>query len=53
MCNGIVKFTNNIATNVTSSVSSTVPTNCDDKKVRYKMDNYILHIVLLVIMLPF
>ena len=40
-------MTNTISTNVASSVSI----KFDDKKVRYKMDYYILHKVLLVIIL--
>ena len=42
-------MTNTISTNVTSTVS----TNSDDKKVKYKMGSYILHTVLLVIILLF
>ena len=45
------------ATNVTNSISinvtSTVPINSDDKKVKYKMNRYILHTVILVIILLF
>ena len=39
-----IKMTNIIATNVTK--------NCHREKVRYKIDCYIFHTVLLVIMLP-
>ena len=49
MCNEIINITSNIPTNVTSTVSI----NSDDKKLRYKMDYYILDIVLLVIILLF
>ena len=41
------KMTNTIATTVTS----TLLTNSDDKKVRYKIDRYILRTVLLAIIL--
>ena len=40
-------MTNTIATNATSTMSI----NCHNKKVRYKIDCYILHTVLLVIIL--
>ena len=49
MCYEIIRVTNNVSTNVTSAVSL----NYDDKKVRYKMDCYILHTFLLVIILIF
>ena len=50
LSNTILKnMTNTISTNVTSNVS----TNSDDKKVRYKIDCYILHTFLLVIILLF
>ena len=42
-----MKTKNTIATNVTSTASI----NCYSKKVRYKIDCYIVHIVLLVIIL--
>ena len=46
-----------VSTNVTNaiptSVTSTVSINYDDKKVRYKMDCYILCTVLLMIILLF
>ena len=48
-CNGIIKITSNIPTNVTSTVSI----NSDDKKARCKMNYYVLHTVLLVIVLLF
>ena len=51
------KMTNNISANVTNTlptnVMSNVPTKFSNKKVRYTMDCYNLHIVLLVIMLLF
>ena len=47
--------TNTIPVNMTNSMSinatSTASINCADKKVRYKMDCYILHTFLLVITL--
>ena len=39
---------NDLSPNVTSIVL-----NSDDEKVRYKMDSYILHVVLLVVKLLF
>ena len=41
-------MTNSMSINATSTASI----NCADKKVRYKMDCYILHTFLLVIILP-
>ena len=50
-----INVTNTITTYVTNTIStnvvSTVSLYSDDKKVRYNMDYYILHTVLLVIML--
>ena len=40
-----------LSTKMTNTVTINVSTNSDGKKVRYKMDCYILHTVLLVIML--
>ena len=52
-----INVTNTITTYVTNTIStnvvSTVSLYSDDKKVRYNMDYYILHTVLLVIMLLF
>ena len=42
-----------MANNVSKNASSTVSTNADDKKVRHKLDCYIFHTVLLVIILIF
>ena len=36
-------------TNISTNVTSTMSTNSDGKRVRYKIDCYILHTVLLVI----
>ena len=56
-CNEIINATDCASTNVTSiistNVTSTMLTNSDDKKVRYKMDSYILLPVLIVIILIF
>ena len=38
---------------ITDNVTSTLPIHFDDKKVRYKMGCYILHIILLLIKLLF
>ena len=40
-----------VSKNVTNTILTNVSTNSDGKKVRYKMDCYILRIVLLVIIL--
>ena len=40
-----------VSTEMTNTIATNVSTNSDGKKVRYKMDCYILHTVLLVIML--
>ena len=55
--NEIIYVMNILSTNVLSTVlanvRSTILTNSDDEKLRYKMECYILHIVLLVIILLF
>ena len=43
----------NVANTILANVTSTMLTNSDDKKVRYKIDYYIMHTVLLVIILLF
>ena len=65
MCDEIINVTdsvstivrNSISTNVTStmptSIVSTVSINSDDKRLRYKMDCYILCTLLLVAILLF
>ena len=40
-----------VSTKMTNTVATNVWINCHDEKVRYKMDCYILHTVLLVIIL--
>ena len=59
-CNEIINATDDIPTNMTNvtntiptNVTSTVSINSGDKKVRYKMDSYILLALLLVIILLF
>ena len=56
-CDEIIYIMDTVSTNVTSTKSanamSTMLTNSDDKKVRYKMDCYILQTILLVIILIF
>ena len=53
MCDEIINVTDSVSTNLTNTVltnvTSTVSTNFDDKKVIYKIDCYILQLVLLVI----
>ena len=65
MCNEIINATDNVLAteanaipeNMTNSTSTnvtyTMPTNSDGKKVRYKIDFYILHALLKVILLLF
>ena len=53
MCDEIINDSDSVSTNVLASVRSTVSRNFNNKKVRYKMDCDILHIVLLVIILLF
>ena len=40
-----------VSTRKTNTIATNVTKNCHSKKVRYKIDCYILHTVLLVIML--
>ena len=47
LCDEIMYATDSVSTNVTNTVSI----NSDDSKVRYKMDCYIFHNFLLVIIL--
>ena len=57
VCDEIIYVTDIVSTSVTSIISvnvvSTMLTISNDKKVRYKMDCYILHTVLLAIILLF
>ena len=65
MCDEFINSTHSVSTNVTNAiqtnmtniistnVTSTLSMDSDDKKVRYKMDCYILHAILLVIILLF
>ena len=65
LCDKIINATDSVATNVTNTMStnvinttwtnvgSIVSINSDDKKVRYKIDCCILHMILLVIILLF
>ena len=41
-----------VSTKMTNTIATNVIKNCHIKKVIYKIDCYILHIVLLVIILP-
>ena len=40
-----------ISTKITNSIATNVSINCRSKKVRYKIDFYVLHAVLLAIIL--
>ena len=56
LCDEIIKAMDSVSTNVTNisaNVTSTMLTKSGDKKVRYKMDCYILHKVLSGITLLF
>ena len=57
MCEEIINVTDSASTNVTNTISanvtSTVPITSDDKKVRYKIDCYILRTFLLATILLF
>ena len=53
MCDQIINDVESLTTIVLTNVTSTVLTNSHNKKVRYKMDCYILQTVLLVIILLF
>ena len=56
LCDEIIKAMDSVSTNVTNisaNVTSTMLTKSSKKKVRYKMDCYILHKVLSVITLLF
>ena len=65
MCDEIINAADSVSTNVTNTIPtnmrntlatnviSTVSTNSNDKKIRYKMHCYILHLFLLVIIVLF
>ena len=47
----IISVMENVSTKITNTIATNVSTNFEDKNVRYKVDCYILHTVLLVIKL--
>ena len=49
----IINTADNLSINVSAIIMRTVSTNFQNKKGRYKMDCYILHTVLLLIILLF
>ena len=57
MCDEIISVTGSVSPNVASTISTNVTCtksiNSDDKKLRYKMNSYILHKFLIVIKLLF
>ena len=54
VCNETTCVMNSVSANtISTNVTSTVSIYSDDKKVRHKMDCYILHIFLFVTMLVF
>ena len=53
MCDEIINDANSVSRNVPTNVTSTILTNFHNKKVRYKIDFYVLHTVLLVTILLF
>ena len=48
-CDEIISAMDMISTKLTNIIATNVPINSDDKKVRYKIDCYILHTYLIVI----
>ena len=50
-CDEILSVMDIASTKITNTIAKNVSINSDDKKVRYKIDCYILHAVLLVIIL--
>ena len=52
VCNKIINVTDSVSSIVTNTnVTSTMSINSDDKKVRDKMDCYVLHTFLLLIVI--
>ena len=49
--NEIIPVMDIVSKNMTNTIAGNVSINSDDKKVRYKLNCYILHIVLLLIIL--
>ena len=47
----IISVMENVSTKITNTIATNVSTNFEDKNVRYKIDCYILHTILLVIKL--
>ena len=50
-CDEPISVMDIVSTKMTNTTSANVSINCQSKKVRYKIDCYILHTVLLVIIL--
>ena len=50
-CDEIMHVMDIVSTKMTNAIATNVSINSDGKKVRYKIDSYILHTVLLVIIL--
>ena len=48
-CDEIIDVMDIVWTKITNTIATNKSINSDDKKVRYKIDCYILHIVLLMI----
>ena len=48
-CDQIIHVMDIVWTKITNTIATNKSINSDDKKVRYKIDWYILHIVLLMI----
>ena len=53
MCDSIVNAADSITTNGSVKVMNSIPTNFRNKKVRFKMDCWILSTVLLLVILLF
>ena len=50
-CDEIISAMDIVSTKMTNTIATNVSINCHTKKVRYKIDCYTLHIVLLAIIL--
>ena len=50
-CNEIISVMNIVSTKMTNTIATNISINCHNEKVRYKIDCYILHTLLLAIIL--
>ena len=49
--NEVISYMDIVSTKMTNTIAKNTSTNCQNEKVRYKIDCYILHTVLLAIIL--